>query len=200
MTSLDLVGAQPAALRAATPLWRRILGPDFDRLPAAVRTMFDASGHRYASGLSQVEVGRSWLARLAAFLAGFPCPARDAPVSILFQAEGGADIWHRSFGTRRFSSAHLEEHGHLVKRFGALAFVFRLEASESGVRLVMRETRLFGRRLPRRLSPRIAAEQSERAGLFRFEITVDLPVAGRMARLVGLLNPPGRHAPIAHCA
>lgn len=181
------------------PLWRRILGPEFETLPEAVRTMFDSAGHRYASGLSEVEVGRSWLARAAAFLAGFPCPGRDKPVAILFQAAGGTDVWHRRFGTRRFSSTHLQEGGFLVERFGALAFVFRLEASGAGVELVMQETRLLGRRLPRALSPRIGARQSERDGLFRFEITIDLPLAGRMARLVGLLNPPGRHRPIAHC-
>jgi hypothetical protein len=182
----------------ALPLWRRILGPDFERLPDAVRTMFDATGHRYARGVSDIEMGRSRLARLTAFLAGFPCPGRGVPVSVLFQAEGSADVWHRTFGRRRFSSAHLQEGGLLVERFGALAFVFRLEASEGGVRFAMQEARLFGKRLPRALSPRIAAVQSETDRLFRFEITVDLPLAGRMARLVGLLNPPGSHRPVPH--
>jgi hypothetical protein len=175
---------------APAPLWRRLLGADFERLPGAVRAMFDATGHRFAHGLAEVEVGRSPLARLAAFLAGFPCPGSGIPVTVLFQADGAADIWHRRVAGRRFSSVHLEEDGLLLERFGALTFAFRLAGDAAGVRFTIRETRLFGRRLPRRLSPRITALQSESGGRFRFEITVDLPLAGPMARLVGLLEPP----------
>lgn len=188
MTSPEL------ALGHAPPMWRRLLGADFEVLPQAVKALFSLTGHRYVRGVAEVEAGRNRFARLVMFVAGFPCPGRAIPLTILFQAEGAADIWHRRFGRRRFSSTHLIEGGLLLERFGALTFVFRLAAEASGVRLTMQEARLFGRRLPRWLSPRISALQGERDGCFRFEITVDLPFAGRMARLTGLIDPPTRPA------
>jgi hypothetical protein len=182
------------ALAPELTLWRRLLGADFEILPQAVKALFNVTGHRYVRGLAEVEAGPNPFAKLVMFLAGFPCPGRAIPLTILFQAEGGADIWHRCFGRRRFCSTHLEERGLLLERFGALTFVFCLTAEPTGVRFAIQETRLFGRRLPAWLSPRISARQSEEGGRFRFEIAVDLPFAGRMARLVGLIDPPGRRA------
>jgi hypothetical protein len=170
------------------PLWRRILGREFDVLPPAVRDMFDHNGHRYARGTAQVECGDSWIARMCVTLSGFPRPGRDIPVSILFQADGAADIWHRTFGKRSFSSAHLGENGVLIERFGALTFVFRLTGTPNGVVFDMIETRFFGIALPRPISPIVAATQTDDGGRFRFDITVDLPIVGRMAHMVGLLG------------
>ena len=170
------------------PLWRRIMGDEFDHLPTTVRQMFDHNGHRYARGSSDVVCGDSLLARLCVALSGFPKPGFDIPTSILFQADGSADIWHRSFGPRRFSSVHLERDGLLLERFGALTFVFRLSGDAGGVTFTMIETQLFGLALPRVLSPRISATQTETNGRFRFEIMVDLPVIGSMVRMTGTLG------------
>jgi len=170
------------------PLWRRILGEDFDQLPVAIRQMFDQSGHRYARGFSDVECGSHPLARLCILLSGFPKPGRDIPTSILFEAQGDTDMWHRSFGRRRFASAHRGKDGTLYECFGALTFVFRLSADAAGVTFKIVETRLFGIPLPRFISPEIAATQRQSQGRFRFEITVDLPYIGHMVKMVGQLG------------
>jgi hypothetical protein len=177
-----------SSAKARVPLWRRILGGDFDRLPPAVQQMFDHNGHRYARGMSDVVCGESVLARLCIVLSGFPKPGTGIPAAILFQADGDDDVWHRSFGTRSFASVHSERNGLLLERFGALTFVFRLSGDGSGVTFTMVETQLFGVALPRWLSPSITATQSERNGRFSFEIIVDLPFVGRMVRMTGLLS------------
>jgi hypothetical protein len=171
------------------PLWRRILRDEFDLVPPAVRAMFDHNGHRYARGTAEVTAGDSWIARLCIALSGFPAPGRDIPVSILILAEGGTDIWYRTFRNRSFASAHLGADHILLERFGALTFVFRLTGARDGVHFDMIETRLLGFALPRRISPRIAATQSEERGRFRFEISIDLPFVGRMVRMIGRLGP-----------
>jgi hypothetical protein len=177
-----------SSTEARRPLWRRILGSEFDLLPAGVRDMFDHNGHRYARGTAEVECGDSRIARLCVTLSGFPRPGKNIPVSILFQADGDADIWHRTFAGRSFSSVHLGTDNVLIERFGALTFVFRLTGSADGVVFDMIETRLFGIALPGPISPIVAAKQSDAQGRFRFEITVDLPVVGRMVRIVGVLG------------
>jgi len=170
------------------PLWRRILGDEFDALPAAVRAMFDHNGHRFARGTADVVAGDSVIARICIALSGFPAPGTDIPVSILFLSEGAADIWYRTFRNRTFASRHSGSDHVLYEQFGALTFVFRLGGSADAVRFDMTETWLFGITLPRWARPRIAASQSQADGRFRFEIAVDLPVVGRMVRMTGTLG------------
>ena len=61
------------------PLYRRLLGPAFDALPARVGELHDLDRISVWEGRAQVERGRSLVARMAAWLASLPpAPSRSA--------------------------------------------------------------------------------------------------------------------------
>ena len=54
------------------PLYRRVLGPRFDALPARVRELHDFTGISVWAGRADVERGRSLPRRIAAALSALP--------------------------------------------------------------------------------------------------------------------------------
>ena len=54
------------------PLYRRLLGPAFDTLPARVRELHDLDGVSVWEGRANVEHGRSLVSRIAATLSSLP--------------------------------------------------------------------------------------------------------------------------------
>ena len=81
------------------PLYRRLLGAGFDRLPKAVRELHDFTGVSIWDGRADVERGRSLAARIAAALTSAaargrrPAAAGDVP-----RDRGARDLGRASSG------------------------------------------------------------------------------------------------------
>src|SRR5581483_8538516 len=88
--------------RMRMPLYRRVLGPGFDALPARVRELHDLTGPSLWHGRAAVERGRSLPARLAALLTGLPPEGPDQPLQVAFEPVGAAEVWSRKFGASLF--------------------------------------------------------------------------------------------------
>ena len=81
------------------PLYRRVLGPAFDVLPARVRQLHDLAGVSVWVGRASVERGRSLPSRIAAALTGLPPEGPDQPLSVTFEPSGTTEVWLRQFGS-----------------------------------------------------------------------------------------------------
>ncbi|MBL8708595.1 MAG: saccharopine dehydrogenase NADP-binding domain-containing protein, partial [Rhodospirillaceae bacterium] len=94
------------ATREAAPLtlYARTMGPDFDRLPSAVRALHNFLAPDRAAGRASVTRGNSLLARLAAKLGGFPAAVADTPVAVDFDVTPAGETWTRDFGGEVFRS------------------------------------------------------------------------------------------------
>ena len=171
------------------PLYRRVLGARFDRLPGPVRAMHEVQGDAGASGRATVTRGRSPLARLVAALMRFP-PEGQHPVHVEFREEGGIETWTRSFGPHRFRSRLRETGGRLEERFGPLRFRFDLAADETGLAMVLRGWSLGPLPLPVALAPRSPAREWEEEGRFHFDVPIALPLVGPVVHYRGWLDPP----------
>ncbi len=107
---------------AAKPLYPALLGSAYKALPPQVRALHGSSEPRVWSGTGQVRRGRNPLARLLAWIYGFP-PATDSiPVRVEFTPKAGGELWQRSFGAQRFHSHQSRGTGRnsglLAERFG----------------------------------------------------------------------------------
>jgi uncharacterized protein DUF4166 len=137
------------------------------------------------------------LARLVAWLAGFPPEGREVPVTVRFGAERGREHWRRAFGdgarVHRFSSLQEEGRGRferlLCERFGPFRFGLALVVDPDRLRLVLRGWSLFGLPLPLFLAPRIEAHESAPDGCFHFYVAIAHPLMGRIVRYRGSLMP-----------
>jgi hypothetical protein len=170
------------------PLYRRLLGPRFDLLPARVRELHDLTATSAWSGRADVERGASWASRLVAALSGLPPAGQDQPLRVIFEVDGDHERWLRTFGPRTFPSIQFDQNGLLVERMGPVAVTFALAASAEGLALGVLRIRFLGLPIPALFFPRVRTFESERGGRYCFEIDTHLPVFGLLIRYAGWLE------------
>lgn len=171
------------------PLYRRVLGPRFDALPARVRELHNLHGPSVWVGMANVERGRSLVSRIAALVSGLPPEGRDQPLRVTFEPVGAKETWSRQFGSAPFRSVQYERGGFLLERVGPTTFVFSVLASPEGLALRLDGFRVLGVPLPRLLHPAVRTFESERDGRYHFEVEARLPLFGLLVRYAGWLEP-----------
>ena len=170
------------------PLYRRLLGPGFDALPARVRELHDLGRIGVWEGRAQVERGRSLVARMAAWLSSLPPEGDDLPLRVTFAAVEDKEIWARQFGKALFRSVQHERGGLLYERVGLATFVFVAAPTTNGLSLRLHGFRLLGIPTPRMLHPAVDTFESERDGRYQFEVEAHLPLFGLLVRYAGWLE------------
>jgi hypothetical protein len=169
------------------PLYRRLLGAGFDRLPQPVRELHDFTGVSIWDGRADVERGRSLAARIAATLTSLPPEGDDQPLRVTFHAVGEREIWGRQFD-RPCSGRQYASGGLLYERVGPTTFVFTPLASEEGLALRLDGFRVLGVPLPRALHPVVRTFEREQGGRYHFEVEAHLPLFGLLIRYAGWLE------------
>ncbi|MBX5172607.1 DUF4166 domain-containing protein [Rhizobium sp. NZLR1b] len=179
---------------ACLPLYHRVLGSAFERLPPAIAAMHSvghAGGTRVASGRARIERGGGWLAGIVARLIGFPPAGEDVPVTVRFVADGDKEIWTRDFGGKSFHSLQLEGKGRdrhlLTEVFGPFRVLVALVQEGNRLRLVVRGWRFFGVPLPLFLAPGGETYEEEREGRFHFHVEIGGRLTGLVVRYTGWL-------------
>ncbi|MGF7151788.1 hypothetical protein FHS96_005456 [Sphingomonas zeicaulis] len=173
--------------RLPPPLYRRVLGTGFDRLPPLVAAMHDICADDGAVGEGHVRRGRGPLAALAGAIMGFP-PAGDHDLHVAFAVEDDGERWTRRFGGHAFSSRMTARAGLLVERFGPLRFGFALTADAEGLVMRLQRWSIAGVPLPLVLAPRLSGREWQEGDRFRFEVDAALPLIGRVVRYEGWLR------------
>ena len=177
------------------PLYRRILGTAFDRLPPSLQRLHQPGAQAQWSGLASVQRGTSRLAALISRLFGFP-GAGDVAVTVTFRTDAkGRETWTRNFSSRLMVSTQepgTRRNTHLItERFGPFAFGLALVLDGAVLRLIPRRWTLFGLPLPRALMPQGDSYETERDGKFRFHVEIALPLIGPVVTYDGWLDPAG---------
>ena len=170
------------------PLYRRLLGQQFDELPVRVRELHDLSGTSVWAGRADVERGRSWTARMVASLLRLPPAGRDQALRVTFKPSRGREIWTREFNKTVFRSVQYQRAGLLRERVGPATFVFALEASPHGLALKLKSVRFLDLPLPQFLAPSVLTFETERDGHYQFDVEASLPFVGLIVRYVGWLE------------
>jgi uncharacterized protein DUF4166/saccharopine dehydrogenase-like protein len=175
------------------PLYRRVLGDAWNLLPAPLQAMHDLDAEVTAEGRADVERGGGLLARLAAFIVGFPRAGKDIPLTVSFRGENGREHWRRTFADRSFTSIQEQGRGRfeglLCERFGPLNIGMALVCEGGRMRLVIRGWTLFGIPMPLALAPRADAYEFVEAGRFRFHVEVGHALTGSIVGYRGWLVP-----------
>ncbi len=173
------------------PLYKRVMGSQFDHIPPAVRNMHTVFGTAVAFGKAEVQRGTSLLARLVCNIMRFP-PSGQHTLEVHFTEQNGVERWTRNFGGHRFSSALSTSAGRLIERFGPMRFHFDLPADEQELTMAMRRWSVLGIPLPLWLAPRSAAREWAEGDLFYLDVPIDLPLIGRVVHYRGYLHPAQR--------
>jgi hypothetical protein len=176
------------------PLYRRLLGKAWSRLPPPLRAMHDLDRELSAQGRTVVERGNGWLARLVVRVIGFPPAGEDIPVVVSFTMRDGREHWTRRFGDHSFASIQEQGRGRferlLCEQFGPITIGMALVIEEGRLRLVVRRWSFCGIPLPRALAPRgDTYEFADEQGRFNFHVEISHPHTGLIVGYRGWLVP-----------
>jgi len=182
-----------APATSSVPLYRRLLGEAWNRLPAPWQAMHDVTNEMTASGMGEVERGKGWLAKLAAKLFRFPPSGRDLPVTVSFNHNRGQEVWRRDFAGHRFVSTQWEGRGRferlLCERFGPITVALALVVEDGRLVLVPRGWTFLGLAMPLRWAPGGYAREYAKDGRFCFDVEIAHPLTGTVIRYRGWLVP-----------
>lgn len=177
--------------RAENCLFARALGASFRRMPEAIRTAHMPGRQLVLKGTASVSGAENVFARMAAALFGFPQSGDGIPVTVTMRARDGKEIWVRDFGGRRFRSVLARRpDGGLSERFGPVTFDLDVPATSRGLDMLIRRWRLGPIPLPFWFAPTAEArERLDAEGRFSFDVSIALPIVGRIVRYRGWLAP-----------
>jgi hypothetical protein len=173
------------------PLFRRILGQDWDLLPDAV--LYAHTPPRMMEGLVKVERGDGFLSRLIGRLLRLPDAGDRRPIMVRMSLEEDGELWERWIQGRRYPSKLRPGAGYflglLVEQFGAVAVGVSLIWRAGRLEFQPRRWTLFGLPMPDSLVPGGASFECEINGDFCFHIEITHQWIGLLIRYSGKLAP-----------
>ncbi len=179
------------AAPAGAPLYQRILGEAWDRLPTPIRAMHALDGEKTVAGEARVIRGKGPLAWLAGLIMGFPKAGEGVPVTVKFTAERGGELWRRTFAGQSFQSFQEDGRGRseglVVERFGPIGIAMAVLVEGDRLVLVIRRVAVFGIPLPSWLRPGGTAYEHTADGRFNFFVEIRAPLAGLIVGYRGWL-------------
>ena len=161
-------------------LFETVLKPWWQDLPEEVRRLHSYEGTERFSGMARVDRGRSLIARLAAWVFGFPPAAEAVEVTVVKTRDGLNERWERSFDGRRFRSAFApsDAPARYCESFGPFTFELDLPVRDGRMEIVMRRGWLLGVPLPRWALPGSETCEYAEDGKFRFDVALFAPFGG----------------------
>ena len=176
-------------MNSELPLYREVLGADFDRLAPMVRTFHGHQGKAFYSGETEVQGPQTALGKVLALLLGTPRQSGKGPIRVELLATPRQEHWTRIFfGSTMISTLSVID-GRLVEHLGVAKLSFTLAVEDGSLRMSLAGMSFLGIPCPRWLMPRIVAEESEQLGRFCFNVEAHVPLVGRVVSYQGFLEP-----------
>jgi hypothetical protein len=173
----------PAQLPSPAPtLFQTALGAKWRELPPCVRRLHSVQGVESFSGLAQVTRGRGLVARVAAWLLGFPEAGDGVPLTITKTKTPAGEVWERNFAGRRFRSVLTpsDRAQHYRERFGPFTYEQELPVEDGVLHFPVRRGWFLGVPLPSLLLPRSCSREFAANGAFHFDVGLYAPLTGAL--------------------
>jgi uncharacterized protein DUF4166 len=170
-------------------LYRRLLGPDFDRLPLALRAFHDAAGGGSGAGVFRVRRSTRPVARAAARVLRLPPEGDHVLVTLRVTVADDRELWERTFATHRLHTRQWLEGGRLIERLGAATLAFDVTADERGMRFRSVDFRWLGIPVPRGLAITIDADVRGFEAHWEVAVVVRAPRVGIITSYEGRVTP-----------
>jgi hypothetical protein len=162
----------------------------FAEMPAVVREAHIPDPATDLAGDVETTGPETWVGRIIAWFVGFPSKSGTSPALVTIERDGEDELWVRRFGAATFQSRlSARGAGQIAERFGLITFDLDARADERGFSLAVARARLGELPLPRFLTPvSDATARADDEGRYRFDVTIKLPLIGRLVRYRGALT------------
>lgn len=174
---------------SAVSLYRRLLGPDFDRLPAALRGFHDTTTGGSGTGVVRIVRGVGAWARAVANALRLPPPGDRVAVALQVTVRNEHELWGRRFGEYEMQTTQWLERGHLLERFGAATLAFDVTADERGMRFRSVGFTWLGIPIPRQIAIEVDADVRGFEMHWELTVVVRAPGVGVVAAYEGQITP-----------
>jgi hypothetical protein len=174
---------------ASASLYRRVLGAQFDALPAILRRFHDSSGGSRARGTFRVERAAGRLRNALASLLDLPRAGSEVPVQLQVMVENERERWIRDFEGHRFETVQWERGGLLMETSGWTSFSTMLKVEGSRLCYEFRRAWFAGIPIPRRLSPWVESWVDAGETSWRVVVRIFAPFLGELVRYDGWVEP-----------
>jgi len=171
---------------SATSLYSEILGPSFERLPTALKSIHDARRTKRYTGRCEIRGGGP-IARTLARLAALPIAQTDVPVEVTVNVVDACEDWIRMFGTHRMQSRLSCRRQRIEERLGPLVLTFDLSAEQERIVWSLHSARLAFLPLPVTWLMECAATESVHEGRYGFEVSASVRGIGLVVHYKGWL-------------
>ncbi len=173
-------------------LFEDALDNRWEELPSEVQELHTIHDVESFSGKAEVTRGKSLLARLAAFVFGFPHAKPSSDLTLTKTRVGHGEIWERTFDGkvfRSFCSPAPKPHRYR-ERFGPFTFEQDLPVLDGALHLPVRRGWFLGIPLPKVMLPKSDSREFVRDGVFHFDVELSAPLGGGLiVRYRGSLKP-----------
>jgi len=173
---------------ASIPLFKRLLGASFEKLPAPIRRVHDGRARKVLSGRCHIARGAGVLVQLLGWASSLPRSGHDLPVKVTFLCNAEGETWSRDFAGQPMRSTLTDRDGCLEEALGPARFRFALSVDESGIAWRVVGIRVLGVPLPAAWFKAVTARQSVRAGRYAFDVRAELPWIGLLVHYCGWLE------------
>jgi hypothetical protein len=171
---------------SAPSLYSRILGPAFERLPPALKSIHDARRAKLYVGRCDIR-GGGLIARTIARLAGLPIAQTDVPIEVTVNATESNEDWIRKFGSQRMQSRLTCRQQRVEERLGPLVLTFTLSAEQERIVWSLYSARLALLALPVTWLLECAAIESVHNGRYGFDVSAAMRGVGLIVHYKGWL-------------
>jgi len=173
-------------------LYQIALGSDFDLLPATTRKIHCPDPVHVLVGGSTTRSAESWVGRLVARMFGMPSGDEQVSIKVIIERlADGTERWSRIYPTHTMRSVFRKpdpDTRSVLEIFGPFRFRTRILPNPTGLSLVLDRAWIGGLPLPRAVMPRADAVETADGDAHCFDVTVTLPLIGRLCHYHGRLE------------
>ena len=179
-----------AAPRPAPPVFKQVLGADYDALPPALQSGHNVTSFKTMTGRVDITRGKNPLTNLMASIIGFAKTQTGAPISITMDVHGNSEIWTRTIGTTNFKSvlSPSANPNEVFEQFGPTKFKMKFRVEDERLHYDIIGASLLGIPLPKFLRPKSITHEREENGKFIFDVDISLLILGRLIAYKGWLE------------
>ncbi len=173
-------------------IFESVLDQEFSNLAEALKTLHKPSGKTIWKGEAETQGPANIFGKIAGLLAGVSVSDARSSVTVCITPHNGGETWQRDFGGRKFKS-HLKpglakNEYLMMESFGAIKVAMAIFKKGETLRFVPRRWFLFGLPMPKALLPYGDTFEYQEDGKFWFNVSLNVPLAGRVASYKGWLQ------------
>jgi Domain of unknown function (DUF4166) len=186
---------ESAPAKELVPLFRQILGNNWDRLDEQIQRFHDVTTIVRAAGIFRIRHGNRWLARFLRWLLSLPADGDAVDVRLMVTRCGDREHWARQFAGRPLDSfLWRRPNGLLAEQMGPWEIQFHLANDRGtlsyhhgGARFCLGSIRIP---VPRWCAPRVLASERSNCetGGIDCSVQVNLPLLGLLIAYDGTLH------------